>query len=141
QMDARLKNLLLSDILIRFCEQIPFVFVVIWCLDFVKISPQKFGILTAIEMLTAALIYIPVASFADKTERKPFVIITFIFFTIFPLVLYFSRSFLALFFAFVIRGLKEFGEPTRKAIILDLSHKDYKARGFGMYYFIRDTIV
>ncbi|HKR05916.1 MAG TPA: MFS transporter [Bacteroidia bacterium] len=49
QMDSRLKNLLLSDILIRFCEQIPFVFVVIWCLDVIKISPGKFGVLTAIE--------------------------------------------------------------------------------------------
>ena len=45
QMDARLKNLLVSDILIRFCEQIPYVFVVIWCLDVIKISPEKFGIL------------------------------------------------------------------------------------------------
>ncbi|MBI3503176.1 MAG: MFS transporter [Bacteroidetes bacterium] len=141
KMDSRLKNLLLSDILIRFCEQIPFVFVVIWCLDVVKISPEKFGVLTAVEMLTAALIYIPVANFSDKTERKPFVIITFIFFTLFPVILFFSRSFFSLLIAFVIRGLKEFGEPTRKAIILDLSHTEAKARGFGLYYFMRDSIV
>ena len=141
QMDVRLKNLLLSDVLIRFCEQIPFVFVVIWCLNIVKISPAEFGILTAIEMMTAALVYIPVASFSDKLERKPFVVITFIFFTLFPVTLFFSKTFFALVIAFVIRGLKEFGEPTRKAIILDLSTSESKARGFGLYYFIRDTIV
>jgi len=141
QMNPRLKQLLFSDILIRFCEQIPFVFVVIWCLDVVKISPGKFGILTAVEMMTAALIYIPVAIFSDKIERKPFVVITFIFFTLFPVILFFSKSFFALIIAFVIRGLKEFGEPTRKAIILDLSHTASKARGFGLYYFIRDSFV
>jgi MFS family permease len=141
QMDARLKNLLVSDILIRFCEQIPYVFVVIWCLDVIKVSPEQFGLLTAIEMITAALIYIPVASFSDKTERKPFVVITFIFFTIFPVILFFSNSFAALVFAFIVRGLKEFGEPTRKAIILDLCPNDAKARGYGLYYFVRDLIV
>jgi predicted MFS family arabinose efflux permease len=141
RFDPRLKNLLVSDILVRFCEQIPYVFVVIWCLDFVKVSPEQFGILTAIEMLTAALIYIPVASFSDRLERKPFVVITFIFFSIFPLFLYFSRSYLFLIFAFIIRGLKEFGEPTRKAMIMDLSVKNAEARSFGLYYFARDFIV
>lgn len=141
RFDPRLKNLLVSDILIRFCEQIPYVFVVIWCLDFVKISPEQFGILTAIEMITAALIYIPVASFSDRLERKPFIVITFIFFSIFPLFLYFSTSYLLLIFAFIIRGLKEFGEPTRKAMIMDLSVKNAEARSFGLYYFIRDFIV
>jgi MFS family permease len=139
--DKRLKNLLVSDILIRFCEQIPYVFVVIWCLNYVKISAGEFGILTSIEMLTAALIYIPVASFSDRLEKKPFIIITFIFFSVFPVLLYFSGSFGLLVIAFAIRGLKEFGEPTRKALILELSAKGAEARSFGLYYFIRDGIV
>ncbi|HXL55123.1 MAG TPA: hypothetical protein VN958_02625, partial [Chitinophagaceae bacterium] len=50
-------------------------------------------------------------------------------------------SFIALVTAFIVRGLKEFGEPTRKAIILDLSPKEAKARGFGLYYFVRDFVV
>lgn len=141
RFDRRLKNLLLSDILIRFCEQIPYVFVVIWCMDFVRISPEQFGILTSVEMLTAALIYVPVANFSDKLERKPFVTITFIFFTAFPIILYYSDSYLFLIFAFFIRGLKEFGEPTRKAMILELSLKGAEARCFGLYYFMRDMVV
>lgn len=44
-------------------------------------------------------------------------------------------------FAFIIRGLKEFGEPTRKALIMDLAREDAKARTFGTYYLIRDVIV
>lgn len=141
RFDRRLKNLLVSDILIRFCEQIPYVFVVIWCLDIVNVSPEQFGFLTAFEMITATLIYIPVASFSDRLERKPFVVITFIFFSIFPLFLYFSTSYLLLIFAFIIRGLKEFGEPTRKAMIMELSVKNAEARSFGLYYFVRDFIV
>lgn len=141
KFDLRLKNLLISDILIRFCEQIPYVFVVIWCINIVNVSPVQFGYLTAIEMLTAAVIYIPVASFSDRFERKPFVILTFIFFTIFPFFLYYSRSYLLLIFAFIIRGLKEFGEPTRKAMIMDFSGKGIEARSVGLYYFTRDFIV
>lgn len=141
KFDGRLRNLLLSDILIRFCEQIPYVFVVIWCLDKIRVSPELFGVLTAVEMITAAIIYIPVASFSDKLERKPFVIITFFFFTIFPIMFYYSNTFYLLIAAFVVRGLKEFGEPTRKAMILELSVAGAEARSFGLYYFIRDMIV
>ena len=141
KFDRKLRNLLLSDILIRFCEQIPYVFVVIWCLDKIRVSPEQFGVLTAVEMITAAIIYIPVASFSDKLERKPFVIITFIFFTVFPVIFYLSGTFFLLIIAFVVRGLKEFGEPTRKAMILELSVKGAEARSFGLYYFIRDIIV
>ena len=92
-------------------------------------------------MATAVLCYIPVAHYADKTGKKPFVVATFGFFTLFPAVLWFSRSFWPLVGAFIIRGLKEFGEPTRKALIMDLSPEDRKAGMFGLYYLIRDVIV
>ena len=142
-MDASLKRLLLSDILIRFCEQIPYAFVVVWCMKTIAqpVTAVQFGILTGIEMATAVLVYIPVAHLADKTTKKPFVVITFIFFTLFPLVLLFCRSFIWLILAFILRGLKEFGEPTRKALILDLAPQTAKAGMYGLYYFIRDVCV
>lgn len=43
--------------------------------------------------------------------------------------------------AFIVRGLKEFGEPTRKALIMDLAPEDAKASTFGTYYLIRDIVV
>ncbi len=140
-MATSLKLLLLSDTLVRFCEQIPYAFVVVWCLKRVGITPVDFGILTAIEMVTAMFIYIPVAYFADRSSKKPFVVITFLFFSAFPLVLTFSHTLRALIFAFILRGLKEFGEPTRKALILDLAPEGKKAGIFGLYYLIRDVIV
>ena len=142
-MTPRLRSLLVSDILIRFCEQIPYAFVVIWCMKSISdpVGPMQFGVLTVIEMATAILVYIPVAALADRGEKKPFVIATFVFFTAFPIVLYFSRSFWWLVPAFVVRGLKEFGEPARKALIMDLAPEDRKAAMFGFYYLLRDMIV
>ncbi len=142
-----LKNLLLSDILIRFCEQIPYAYVVVWCVRQIagyqtaQVSATRFGVLTSIEMATAVVCYIPVARLADRGNRKPFVVITFINFALFPLVLFFSRSFEMLVVAFIIRGLKEFGEPTRKALIMDLAPENRKPAFFGAYYLFRDTIV
>jgi MFS family permease len=140
-MSPDLRNLLVSDILIRFAEQIPYAFVVIWCIKMNGISAVQFGLLTTIEMITAMLIYIPVAYLADRTGKKPFVLMTFFNFTLFPLFLLFSHTFWMMAVAFIIRGLKEFGEPTRKALIMDLAPEEQKAGMFGLYYLIRDIVV
>jgi MFS family permease len=136
-----LRNLLISDILIRFAEQIPYAFVVVWAVNNNGITEPQFGYLTAIEMTVAMLLYIPIALLADRCTKKPFILITFINFTLFPLVLLFTRSFTAFIFAFILRGLKEFGEPTRKALIMDLAPENAKATTFGTYYLLRDIIV
>jgi MFS family permease len=142
-MNPAMKRLLASDILIRFCEQIPYAFVVIWSMKVITapVSAFQFGLLTSIEMATAMLVYIPVAYLADRSTKKPFVLMTFVFFTLFPLVLLFSRSFEWLIVAFILRGLKEFGEPTRKSLIMDLAPDSCKAGMFGLYYLIRDVFV
>jgi MFS family permease len=143
RMNPSMKRLLVPDILIRFCEQIPYAFVVVWCIKTITapVTAVQFGLLTTVEMATAVLVYIPVAYLADRSTKKPFVVITFAFFTFFPLVLLYSRSLEWLIVAFIVRGLKEFGEPTRKALIMDLSPDDCKAGMFGLYYLIRDVFV
>ena len=140
-LSKSLRNLLVADILVRFCEQIPYAFVVIWCVSINKITPLQFGLLTTVEMATAMLVYIPVAYLADRSTKKPFVVTTFMFFTMFPPLLLVAKSFWVMVVAFVIRGLKEFGEPTRKALIMDLAPEGRKAATFGLYYLIRDVIV
>ncbi|SDB42448.1 Predicted arabinose efflux permease, MFS family [Desulfonatronum thiosulfatophilum] len=143
RMPAAMKGLLVSDVLIRFCEQIPYAFVVVWSMQVIAepVSAVQFGVLTSIEMATAMLVYIPVAYMADRTVKKPFITATFVFFTLFPLVLMYSQSFSWLVGAFVLRGLKEFGEPTRKSLIMDLAPEDCRAGMFGLYYLIRDVFV
>ncbi len=92
-------------------------------------------------MGTALLVYIPVAYLADRGGKKKFVLFTFVFFTLFPLVLLFCQSFALLVPAFILRGFKEFGEPTRKALIMDLAPENRKAAVFGLYYMLRDMVV
>jgi MFS family permease len=136
-----LRELLTSDILIRFCERIPYAFVILWAIDHGRVTPQQFGWLIAIEMSTAMVCYIPVAHLADKHGQRPFVLATFAFFTCFPLVLMFANSFEWLIVAFIVRGFKEFGEPSRKALIIAQPPPHLRARAFGAYYLIRDSIV
>jgi len=156
QMSPALRSLLTSDILIRFCERIPDCFVIIWVTTWlepqfaghaadpeyaVKMAAFWFGVLSAIENITAVLCYIPVAHMADRFGKKPFVVITFAFFALFPLALLFAHSLWVLVPVFILRGLKEFGEPTRKALIMDLAPENRKAAMFGLYYLLRDVIV
>src|SRR5208282_737343 len=136
-----LRELLVSDILIRFCERIPYAFVILWAIDHDGVTAQQFGYLVAFEMVTAMLCYIPVAHFADKYGRRPFVLATFVFFTLFPLSLLWAHNFAWLALAFVVRGLKEFGEPARKALIIGEARPELRARTYGAYYLIRDCTV
>ena len=105
------------------------------------VTAQQYGVLVAIEMATAMLCYIPVAHLADRHGRRPFVLITFLFFTLFPLSLLWARSFSGLVVAFIMRGLKEFGEPARKALIIAEARPELRARTYGAYYLIRDCVV
>jgi len=141
KLDANLKRLLLSDILVRFSERIPFAWVVIYCMADRHVSATQFGALTAIEMATAIVCFIPASHLADKYGREAFVVATFLFFSFFPISLLIGHTFRWLILAFVMRGLKEFGEPARKALILSLSPETNRAQAIGVYYLIRDTIV
>jgi MFS family permease len=136
-----LRELLISDVLIRFCERIPYAFVILWAMNHGGLTAQEFGYLAAFEMVTAMFCYIPVAHLADKYGRRPFVLVTFIFFTLFPLTLLWADDFRGLAGAFVVRGLKEFGEPARKALIITEAKPELRARVYGAYYLIRDCVV
>jgi MFS family permease len=136
-----LRELLVSDILIRFCERLPYAFVILWAMNHAGVSAVQFGWLTAIEMATAMVCYIPVAHFADKHGQRPFVLATFFFFTLFPLSLLFAHNFALLGVAFFVRGLKEFGEPARKALIIAQALPELRGRTYGAYYLIRDCTV
>jgi MFS family permease len=136
-----LRELLVSDILIRFCERIPYAFIILWAMDHGGVTAQQFGYLVTFEMVTAMFCYIPVAHLADKYGRRPFVLITFVFFTLFPVTLLWAHDFKWLALAFVVRGLKEFGEPARKALIIGEAVPELRARTYGAYYLIRDCTV
>ncbi len=141
EFSAPMRRLLLSDILIRFCERIPYAWVVIFAMDFVGMTGRQVGILTSIEVITASLCIIPASHFADRFGRERFVIVTFLMFTLFPISLLVSKSFAALAVAFIIRGLKEFGDTARKALIIEYADPHRRGQQVGAYYLARDLIV
>jgi len=140
-LPAPLRRLLLSDIFIRACEGMVDVFLVLYALDVVGIGAPRFGLLVAAQMTTAILCYLPISHLADRRRRKPFVIATFLAFAAFPFAVVSSHSFAGLLAAFVVGGLRELGEPARKALIVDLVRPEVRGRGIGLYYLIRSLAI
>lgn len=140
-MDARLKRLLVADCLARFADGITDVFIILYVTNILGLTAFTFGWLTSIQMLSAILIYIPIAKLSDRMNRKPFVLLTFAFFALFPLVLVSAANFFWIVLAFVMAGLREIGEPARKAWIVDLAQETIRGRTVGMYYLFRGIVV
>ncbi len=136
-----LRWLLTSDIFIRTCEGMVDVFLVLYAINVVGVSAPQFGMLVAVQMTTSILSYVPAARLADRTGRKPFVIATFVAFSLFPLAVVVSGSFTWLVLAFVVGGLRELGEPARKALIVDLARTSLRARSIGLYYLVRSVAI
>ncbi|HEX9506599.1 MAG TPA: MFS transporter, partial [Acidimicrobiia bacterium] len=136
-----LRWLLTSDIFIRTCAGLVDVFLVLYAINVIGISAPAYGVLVAAQMTTAIVSYIPVARFADRMGRKPFVIATFVAFALFPVAVALAHDFATLVGAFVVGGLREIGEPARKALIVDLAVPSLRARSIGLYYLIRSLTI
>ena len=136
-----LKRLLVSDILIRTCEGMADIFVILYATNVLGVSVARYGLLVAIQITTSILVYIPAARLADRVGRKPFVIATFVCFALYPVAVVLSSGFASLVAAFVIGGLREIGEPSRKAMIVDFARDDLRARTVGLYYLVRSITI
>jgi len=141
KIPSSLRWLLASDIFIRTCDAMVDVFLVIFAVTIIRVSSLAFGIAIAVQSLTAILVYIPAAKIAEKTGKKPFVIATFVAFAFFPLAVVWSTSFSWLLAAFVVGGIREIGEPARKALIIDLAEPSVRARVVGLYYLGRSVAI
>ena len=105
------------------------------------------GMLIAITNLTALATYIPVAKWVDRSPSpKPFIGMTFFLFAIFPICLVMlPRAALwagapviaGLVAAYALNGLREIGEPARKALISGGFAPEIRARAVGLYWGLR----
>lgn len=105
------------------------------------------GILIVITNLIALATYIPVAKWVDSSPSpKPFIGLTFFLFAIFPICLVLlPRAALwagwpvmvGLVLTYTINGLREIGEPARKALITAGFAPELRARGVGLYWGLR----
>jgi MFS family permease len=136
-----LRRLLASDILVRAGEGLVDVFLILYATNVVGISAAEYGALVGVQMATAIGVYLPAARIAHRTGRKPFVVATFLAFSFFPAAVLLAQSFAGLALAFVVGGLREIGEPARKALIVDLAQPHLRARSVGLYYLVRSLSV
>lgn len=134
---AVLKRILISDIAIRTCEGMADVFTILYVTNISGIPIARYGVLVAVQLATAILVYIPSAKLAERIGRKPVVIATFVCFAMYPVAIVLAQNFTQLIGAFVIGGLREIGEPARKAMIVDFAAPQLRARTVGLYYLLR----
>jgi len=140
-MPSQLRWLMASDVFIRTCEAMVDVFLVLYAVNVAGVSAPRFGVLVAVQSATAMVVYIPAARIAERAGKKPFVTGTFIAFAFFPLAVVWAHSFAGLVLAFMVGGLREIGEPARKASIVDLARPSLRARTVGLYYLIRSLAI
>lgn len=140
-MPAPLRRLLASDVLVRSCESLVDVFIVLYATRIIGVTAPQFGALVAIQMVTSMVVYVPAAALSRRIGRKPLVIATFIAFASFPLVVISVGTFAGLVAAFVVGGLRETGEPARKAVIVDLADPARRGRTTGLYYLMRSLAI
>ena len=139
--NSGLKRLLVSDIFIRICEGMADVLVILYVTNVLHVSVARFGALLAILFLTTILIYVPAAKAADRVGRGPFIVATFCAFALYPLAIISAHGFATLVIAFIIGGLREIGEPARKAMIVDFAQPQLRARSVGLYYLLRSLAI
>jgi MFS family permease len=136
-----LKRLLISDIIIRTCEGMANIFVILYVTNILRLSVAEYGVLVAVQIITSILVYIPSGKIADRIGRKPFIIATFFCFSLFPIAVVLSSGFASLVIAFIVGGLREIGEPSRKAMIVDFAEPRLRARTVGLYYLVRSLTI
>lgn len=140
-LDPHLRRLLVADILARWAEGIPKVFVVLYCTQDLGLSAVAFGGLITVKRATNLVAYIPAIGLGHRPNRKPFVLATFAFFALFPFLLANATGFAGAVVAFVAAGLWEVGEPARKALIVDLAPVGARGRAVGLYYLLRNLSI
>ena len=141
RLPSGLKRLLVAECLVRFGEGVAAAFIVLYVTGVLGYSAAAYGLLYALQQAVALVMYLPSGRLADLAGRRPLIALTFLFFGLFPLAVQWADGSSALIAAFVIGGLKEVGEPARKAFIVDLADPAQRARVVGVYYTIRNLLI
>jgi len=155
EMPPELRALLRAEIFIRWGDWFARDFAVLYVVSLLtsrfqyseSTATQWSGYLLAIMATTALLTYVPMAKWVDRSESpRPFIGTTFLLFSLFPICLVllprvcerFGLPVLAgLVLTYVLNGLRELGEPARKALISMGFPPEIRARAVGLYWGLR----
>lgn len=151
QFPADLKRLLAADIFARWAEGLAGPFIILYCVpilsaDLAKGAALYQSVLLNIQAAVNILLYLIIGPLASREglAKKPYIGLTFIFFALFPLslaVLGPSFGMVGLALAFAVGGMREIGEPARKAMIADLVPSEVKTQAIGLYWSVRSAAV
>jgi MFS family permease len=141
RMHPTLRRLLLAEVFKRWCDWMVREFAVLYVVVVRGVSVEAAGVFLAVQHLTALLTYLPVGRLTRTVGLQPFIGVTFVFFALFPLTLALLPGGWWLALAFVVNGLRETGEPARKALITSLLPAEVRARGVGLYWGLRSFAI
>jgi MFS family permease len=136
-----LRRLLIAEVFTRWCDWLVREFVLFYIVLVQGVSFATAGFLFALQNIVALLTYLPIGRMTQVVGLQPFIGVTFVFFALFPLVLALIPDPTWLFVAFIVYGLREIGEPARKALITSLFPEPERARGIGLYWGIRSFAI
>jgi len=161
--DPQLKRLLAADIFARLAEGMPRELIILFCIPILgatrsagdAVSWATYGAMLIISQVTSAITYLPMGAIASRPGfgKRPYIGLTFFFFASFPAVLALmgwlcstgtvpaAAAAISLGLAFVFAGMREIGEPARKAMIVDLIAPERKTQAIGIYWSARSAAV
>ena len=151
QFNPDLRRLLISDIFARWAEGMAKPFIILFCVPILAAEAARGAavyqsVLLNIEAAMNVLLYLLIAPRASRAglAKKPFIGLTFVFFSAFPIALGVLGATLGaagLYVAFAVAGCRELGEPARKAMIADLVAATMKTQSVGAYWSARGVAV
>jgi hypothetical protein len=154
-MPRTLKQLLAAEIFVRWGDWFARDFAVLYVVNLLverwawseRDAIETSGMLLAIMATTALMTYIPMAKWIDRSQSpQPFILVSLFLFSLFPISLVVLPSLAddlglpvlaGLVLAYVLNGLRELGEPARKALISGAFDKKIRARAIGLYWGMR----
>lgn len=154
-MPADLRRLLRAEIFIRWGDWFARDFAMLYVTSLLvdrygwteRAAAETAGYLLGIMAATALATYVPVAKLIDRSDSpRPFIGLTFLLFALFPICLVLlprltdaigAPVIAALVLTYVLNGLREIGEPARKALISGGFDPSVRARGIGLYWGLR----
>jgi hypothetical protein len=136
QFPPSLRNLLIADVLTRWCDWLMRELVVVYLATERHVDYPDIAGLLILQHTVALLTYLPIGRMTQAVGLQPFIGLTFVFFALFPLTLILVPDGW-IWVAFIVYGLREIGEPARKAMITSSMPEAIRARGVGLYWSIR----
>lgn len=140
-LSAALRHLLTADSLVRVGEGVAASFIVLYVIEIRQFTAAEYGLLYALQQAVAVAAYVPGAWLAKRIGQRLSIALSFACFAAFPLAVRFAVGTAGMAAAFSLGGLREIGEPARKALIVDLAPDGRVASTVGSYYLVRNLLV